>query len=72
MENPFYRDNLEAILTHFGNKHYLSVREVGAYAGMKDPRTVRRHFPYFVGGYISAETLAKCLAGSPPKRGRRS
>ena len=75
MESPFYRENLESVLEHFGHKHLLSPSEVCAYTGLKDTRTVQKFYPYFMNGYISTETLAKCLGAAPPKglkkQGRR-
>lgn len=67
MEFPFYRENLESILLFSGGVHMLTVSQVGQYTGLKDTRTVNRHFPYFINGRISAETLAKCLSSPPPK-----
>lgn len=67
MESPFYRENLESVLEHFGRKHLLSAVDVCEYTGLKDTRTVRKFYPYFVNGYISAETFAKCLSSAPPK-----
>lgn len=67
MESPFYRENLESILLFSGGAHMLTVSQVGRYTGLKDTRTVNRHFPYFIDGRISAETLAKCLCSAPPK-----
>lgn len=67
MELAFYRENLESILAFSGGNHTLTVSEVGRYTGLKDTRTINRHFPYFVRGRISAETLAKCLCAPPPK-----
>lgn len=65
MESPFYRVNLESILEYTQGRHLLSVTDVQRYAGFTDHRTVKRNFPYFVNGYISAETLAKCLSNVP-------
>lgn len=67
MESAFYRENLESILDRFGGRHMLSLQDVRDYTGFRDNRTVKRLFPYFVSGYISAETLAKCLSASPPR-----
>lgn len=67
MESPFYRENLESILLFSGGAHTLTVSQVARYTGLKDNRTVNRHFPYFINGRISAETLAKCLCSAPPK-----
>lgn len=67
MESPFYRENLESVLGHFGHKHLLSAMEICEYTGLRDTRTVRKRYPYFIDGYISAETFAKCLCSAPPK-----
>lgn len=67
MESPFYRENLESVLEHFGRKHLLSAVEVCEYTGLKDTRTARKRYPYFIDGYISAETFAMCLSLLPPK-----
>ena len=66
MESPFYRENLESILVHSKNKHLLSVKEVMEYTGFTNAHSVKRRYP-FVSGYISAETLAKCLSTVPAK-----
>lgn len=65
MEATFYHINLEAILAYTQGKHLLSVTDVMRYTGLGDVRTVRRRFPYFVNGYISAESFAKCLSPAP-------
>ena len=62
MEHPAYRDNLEQILEFNGGRQMLTVSEVGRSTGLKDPRTIRRHFP-FVKNLISAATLARCMCG---------
>lgn len=67
MESQFYRVNLESILTHTGGRHLLSITEVQRYTGLGDRRTVKSRFPYFINGFISAETLAKCLSAVPAK-----
>lgn len=67
MESPFYRENLESVLDHFGRKHLLSAVEICEYTGLSDTRTARKRYPYFIDGYISAETFAKCLGSAPPK-----
>lgn len=66
MDAPFYRENLESILEHSGGKHLLTMDEVRSYTGLKDTRAIHRRFPFFIGGYISAETFAKCLCSPPP------
>ena len=67
MESSFYRVNLESILEYTQGRHLLSVTDVMRYTGLGDTRTVRRRFPYFTNGSISAETLAKCLSTVPAK-----
>lgn len=67
MESVFYRENLESILDRFGGRHMLSLQDVRDYTGFLDNRTIKRRFPYFINGYISAETFAKCLSSPPPK-----
>lgn len=66
-EAEFYRDNLEDILAFTGGKHLLTVADLCRYTGMVDQRTVKRHFPV-VDGYISAATLAQCLARTAPPK----
>lgn len=72
MEYPFYRETLEGVLAHSGGKHMLTMDEVRSYTGLKEHRTIKRHFPYFVGGIISAENLARCLCAPPPKRTKKA
>lgn len=60
-EKAAYRQNLEDILTFTGGRRMLSMQDVRQYTGFKDNRSVKRRFP-FVNGYISAATLASCLA----------
>lgn len=60
-EKAAYRQNLEDILTFTGGRRMLSIQDVRQYTGFKDNRSVKRRFP-FVDGYISAATLASCLA----------
>lgn len=40
-ENKYYRDVLEDILTTFGGKKCLSLKDVSSYVGL-DPRTVKK------------------------------
>lgn len=63
MEKFAYRDNLADILEFTGGRRLLNVGDVARYTGLKDPRTIRRCFPYFHDKYISAATLARCLSG---------
>lgn len=60
-----YRDNLAAILEYSGGRHLLSVNEVMLYCDGKvhtNRTAIKRRFP-FKDNRISAETLARCLAG---------
>ena len=57
-----YRENLEAILAFTGERHLLSIADVKNYTGLYDYRTIKKRYP-FKDGYISAETLARCLSG---------
>ncbi len=61
-EREAYRDNLQAILEFSHGRHLLAVGEARQYLGFADNRTVKRLFPVRE-GFISAETLARCLAG---------
>lgn len=61
-ERPAYRDNLQDILEFSSGKRILTLDDVRRYTGIKDDRTLKRHFP-FQGRIISAPTLARCLAG---------
>lgn len=60
-ETEFYRDNLEAILAFTGGKQLLSIKQVGKFTGLRKYETLHKRFP-FQQGYISAPTLARCLA----------
>lgn len=61
-EKATYRENLADILEFSGGKRLLSIKEVKAYTGFVDERSLKRRYP-FQQGYISAATLASCLAG---------
>ena len=68
MSEPFaYRENLEQILQFSGGKQLLSITEVGRFTGLVDQRAIKRRFPFFVNGKISAATLARCLCGGGKK-----
>lgn len=68
MSEPFaYRDNLEQILAFTGGRQLLTVAEVRRFTGLKDSRTIKRRFPYFVDNCISAATLARCMCGGGRK-----
>ena len=60
-EKAAYRQNLEDILDFTGGRRMLSVGDVRRYLGFTDNRCVKKRFP-IVNGYISAATLASCLA----------
>ncbi len=62
-ERRFYRENLEQILKFTEGRQLLSVNDVRQFTGIKDYRTIKRRFP-FTGNYISAATLAACMAGN--------
>ena len=62
-EHPYYRDNLEQILAFTGGRQLLNIADMKTFTGIKDPRTLRRHFPLDKDGYISAATLARALCG---------
>ena len=55
-----YRDNLERFREKTNGKELLNLRETAALLGLKDPRTVKKMFP-FVNGYITIATLARCV-----------
>lgn len=61
-ERPGYRENLQDILEFSGGRRMLTVADVKAYTGLADYRTIKSRFP-FRDRYISAATLAMCLAG---------
>ena len=65
-ERTGYRENLQDILEFFGGKRMLSVKDVLEFTGFADSRTAHKRFP-FSDGYISAATLALCLAGGGGK-----
>lgn len=67
MEHPAYRDNLEQILAFTGGRQLLNLADIRKFTGMKDLRTIHRHFPLQKGGYISAATLARQLCGGARK-----
>ncbi len=63
MVNDFYYDNLEQILAFTGGRQLLNLADIRKFTGMKDLRTIQRHFPLQKGGYISAATFARQLCG---------
>jgi hypothetical protein len=60
-EKDGYRENLEQILTFSNGKSLLSLKDVRAYTGIKDNRTLKKRYP-FVAGYISATELARAMS----------
>ena len=68
MEHPAYRDNLEQILAFSGGRQMLTLSDVRKFTGLKDSRTIHRHFS-FVNGYISAAALARQLCTGRSDRG---
>ncbi|MET0017160.1 antA/AntB antirepressor family protein [Oscillibacter sp.] len=60
-ESEFYRDNLEQVLRFSKGRQMLNIKETMEFTGIKSYATVGKLFP-FVGGYISAATLARCMA----------
>ena len=62
MEHPAYRNNLEQILTFTHGRQMLTIGEVMTFTGIRHYATVHKLFP-FVGSYISAATLARCMCG---------
>lgn len=60
-ETEFYRDNLEAILAFTGGKQKLNIKQVSEFTGICHYNALHKRFP-FQQGYISAPTLARCLA----------
>lgn len=63
MEHPAYRDNLEQILAFTGGRQLLNIKDVKAFTGIQDPRTVRKYYPMDASGHISAATFARQLCG---------
>ena len=61
MENPYYRDNLEQILSFTQGRHLLRLAEVRRFTGLSDNRTVRKRYPISTDGTISAATLARSM-----------
>lgn len=67
MEHPAYRDNLEQILAFTGGRQLLNIKDVKAFTGIRDPRTVRKYYPMDASGHISAATFARQLCGGVRK-----
>lgn len=61
-ENEYYRDNLEAILAFTGGTYTLNIRQVREFTGIRHYQTLHKRSPFGADGYISAPTLARCLA----------
>lgn len=66
MEHPDYRLNLEQVLAFTGGAQMLSVGDVRKFTGMRDSRTLHKHFQ-FINGYISAAALARQLCTGRPE-----
>lgn len=62
MEHIDYRNNLEQVLKYSNGRQMLSIAEVRDFTGIRHYQTLHKRFP-FVGGYISAVTLARCMCG---------
>ena len=62
MEHPEYRNNLEQVLAFSNGRQMLTVGEVKQFTGIRHYQTIHKRFP-FVGGYISAATLARRMCG---------
>jgi len=62
MEHPDYRNNLEQVLAFSNGRQMLTVGEVKQFTGIRHYQTIHKRFP-FVGGYISAATLARRMCG---------
>ena len=60
-ESEFYRDNLEQVLEYSKGRQMLNIKETMEFTGIKSYATVGKMFPFF-NGYISAATLARCMA----------
>lgn len=56
-EREEYRDNLEALIAFFGDKHLVSMSDVARYTGC-DRRTVQKLYNIKKGG-ITLPTLAR-------------
>ena len=67
MVNDFYYDNLEQILAFTGGRNLLNIKDVKAFTGIRDPRTVRKRYPLAASGHISAATFARQLCGGARK-----
>ncbi len=59
-EKDGYRENLEQILTFSNGKSLLSLKDVRAFTGIKDNRTLKKRYT-FTAGYISATDLARAM-----------
>lgn len=65
-EKETYRENLQDVLEFFDGRRMLTIKDVSQYTGIRDYRAIKKRFP-FTGTYISAPTLASCLAGGGTK-----
>lgn len=57
-EKDGYRENLACILNFTDGRHTLTLKDVRAFTGIKDNRTLKKRYS-FTDGRISASTLAK-------------
>lgn len=60
-EKEAYRDNLERILAAYPGREVLTLQEVSRYL-KKDPRSVKRIFPFKPGLGISVATMARYMS----------
>ena len=61
-EKEGYREQLEQILSFSNGNSMLSLKDVRAFTGIKDNRTLKKRYS-FNNGYISASQLAKQMIG---------
>lgn len=66
-EHPDYRNNLEQVLKFSEGRQMLTIKEVQTFTGIRHYGTLHKRFP-FIGGYISAATLARCMCGGGDRR----
>lgn len=64
-EKAGYREILQDILEFSNGRRMLSIKEVSAYTGIADYRTIKKRFP-FEDNYISVFVLARHMAGGIP------
>ena len=61
-EKENFRDNLERLDRAFPETEILTVKQVCAYTGFRSPNTVKKHYPFQKGGYISKVALARAMS----------